>query len=441
MELFGESREKILQEYKQEDLLFGDILNSTCSADGSFTNVIFDESDFTEWLEPSLPIPIIESNWGRKVLDGFIDPTIKVKSNRGRKPKIKVKKTRKIQGDGSVMNSCIQFIVMGTNPTTGGVKKYKIKVFRNGKFQIPGVLTEDMSDVTEPLEVLRQNLKFYFLDPVELVSIYSNMRNYKFRLLDGKIDIRAFYQLLVDRFTSLKNISLDDLTRFMLMPIFNSGQFHPHDNESWNELIEVYNINGLPPTNSFKLDVDELVSSLMYSSSPNRGTLVDPAKLIGWINDYCPSRIYHKFLEYMIALTNTYTNLSNRTITKLLECLLAKTLSALKTLIVNNSDNQLAGFRLDTEKYSGLLLYVKTPTTANPHKRTTVKIFNSGKINIDGANNIREADDIRWWINHMLTIHPHLIYATDYVHDGTDDEFSESDEEIISQPNISALMQ
>lgn len=440
MELFGKSREELLRIYKQEELLFDEIRNSTCSVDGLFSGVEFDEFDFTEYLEPIPQIPIIESNWGQKILENWVDPTIKPKSNRGRKPKIKVKKTRKMQGDGSVMNSCIQFVVIGVNPTTEGIKKYMIKVFRNGRFQIPGVLREDMSDVIEPLEISRQYLFKHFVDPVLLVHFYSNMRNYKFRLLDGKIDLRAFYQLCVDRFTKLKNISLDDLSKFLILPIFSVGQFHPHDQESWNELIEVYNTEPLPTSSAFKLDIDELISSLVYSASANRGTLVDINKLTGWLTDYCPSRIYHKFLENMIALRNSYVNLSNRTITKILECMLTKTIVALRTLIINNSDNQLAGFQLNTEKYSGLLLYIKTPTPTNPHKRTTVKIFNSGKINIDGANNIQEADDIRWWLNHILTENPHLRYANDYVHDGTDDEFSESDDEVIQQPNISALL-
>jgi len=440
MELFGESREKLLSIYKQEELLFNDIVNSTCGVDGLFSGVEFDEFDFTEYLDPTAEIPIIESNWGRKVLENWIDPTIKPKSNRGRKPKIKVKKTRKIQGDGSVMNSCIQFVVVGFNPTNNCIKKYMIKVFRNGRFQIPGVLKEDMSDVKEPLETLRQYLAKHFIDPVLLVNIYSNMRNYKFRLLDGKIDRRAFYQLCVDRFTKLKNISLEDLYKFLILPIFRTGQYHPHDQESWNELIEVYNTEPLPHFSSFKLDTDELISSLIYSTSANRGTLVDINKLNTWLEDYCPSRIYQKFLENMIALRNSYINLSNITINKIMECMLTKTIVAPRTLIINNSDNQLAGFQLNTEKYSGLLLYIKTPTATNPNKRTTVKIFNSGKINIDGANNIQEADDIRWWMNHILNENPQLIYANDYVHDGTDDEFSESEEEVIHQPNINALI-
>jgi hypothetical protein len=440
MELFGASRDQLLTEYKREQLLFDDILNSTCSVDGLFSGVEFAEFDFTEYLQPSPSIPIIESNWGHNILDGWLDPTIKPKSNRGRKPKNKVKKTRKIQGEGSVMNSCIQFVVMGVNPTTGGVKKYMTKVFRNGRFQIPGVLKEDMSDVIEPLETLRKDLSFYFIDNVRLVNIYSNMRNYKFRLLEGKIDLRAFYQLCVDRFTKLKNISLDDLNKFLLMPIFNRGQFHPHDSESWNEMIEVYNSEQIPSVEYFKLEVDEFISSLIYSSNTNRGTLVSIDKLRAWITDYDPSRTYHRFLENMIALCNSYTRISSKTVTKILECMLIKTIVALRTLIIGNSDNQLSGFQLNTEKYSGLLLYIKTPTATNSQKRTTVKIFNSGKINIDGANNIHEADDIRWWINHILVENPHLRYANDYVHDGTDDEFSESEEEVIQQPNISALL-
>jgi hypothetical protein len=440
MELFGESHDRLLLEYKAEECLFDEIQNSTSCVDGNFSGVEFMESDFTEILEATSNIPIIDSNYGHKRLDGFVDPTIRPKSNRGRKPKIKVKKTRKVQGDGSTMNSCIQFTIFGMNPNTDAIKKYLIKVFRNGRFQIPGVLSETMDDVIGPLEIMRSYLAMQFIDPVNLLNISSTMRNYKFKLLDGKIDIRALYQYCIDHFTILKNISLDDLTRLMLLPIFNTGLYHPHDFESWNEVIESNNMDYVSSLSEFKLDVNEIISNLIYSNTLNKGTLVDINKLANWLNLYDPCRIYQTFVERMIALCNSYVQLTPKTTLKLLECMMAKTLVALRTLISTNNDNQVAGFKLDTEKYAGLLIYVKTPLPNDPDKRTTVKIFPSGKINIDGANNRSDALDIYWWLNHILVNNKQFIYANDYIHDGSDDEFSESDEEVIAQPNINALI-
>ena len=42
------------------------------------------------------------------------------------------------------------------------------------------------------------------------------------------------------------------------------------------------------------------------------------------------------------------------------------------------------------ERYTGIILKFKTPIPDNDNKLTTVKIFSSGKINIDGGNSIEE---------------------------------------------------
>lgn len=39
------------------------------------------------------------------------------------------------------------------------------------------------------------------------------------------------------------------------------------------------------------------------------------------------------------------------------------------------------------ERYTGIILKFKTPIEDNPNRLTTVKIFSSGKLNIDGSNN------------------------------------------------------
>lgn len=40
---------------------------------------------------------------------------------------------------------------------------------------------------------------------------------------------------------------------------------------------------------------------------------------------------------------------------------------------------------LNNERYQGLKLKFPTPSEKNPDKKTTIKIYRSGKINIDGA--------------------------------------------------------
>ncbi len=114
-----------------------------------------------------------------KIRERYIYPcTIpKKKSNRGRKKQIKKEKKRKTQGSGKCFNSGSQLIIKGTNPDFPN-KYYKIKVYRNGSYTIPGGLAEDLSDVMDPLLTVAE----FFSTPekkVEIEKTYIIMQNYK----------------------------------------------------------------------------------------------------------------------------------------------------------------------------------------------------------------------------------------------------------------------
>lgn len=47
------------------------------------------------------------------------------------------------------------------------------------------------------------------------------------------------------------------------------------------------------------------------------------------------------------------------------------------------------------ERYTGIILKFKTPIEDNPNRLTTVKIFSSGKLNIDGSNNTEKCKIIQ----------------------------------------------
>jgi len=54
------------------------------------------------------------------------------------------------------------------------------------------------------------------------------------------------------------------------------------------------------------------------------------------------------------------------------------------------------------ERYTGIILKFKTPIEDNKNKLTTVKIFSSGKINIDGSNNLDESNNIKKIICNLI---------------------------------------
>jgi hypothetical protein len=56
---------------------------------------------------------------------------------------------------------------------------------------------------------------------------------------------------------------------------------------------------------------------------------------------------------------------------------------------------ELCMIKCNFERYTGIILKFKTPIEDNLNKLTTVKIFSSGKINIDGSNNKLESNNIK----------------------------------------------
>jgi hypothetical protein len=61
------------------------------------------------------------------------------------------------------------------------------------------------------------------------------------------------------------------------------------------------------------------------------------------------------------------------------------------------------------ERYTGIILKFKTPIEDNVNKLTTVKIFSSGKINIDGSNSLIESNKIKNIIESLIEKNKEII--------------------------------
>jgi hypothetical protein len=61
------------------------------------------------------------------------------------------------------------------------------------------------------------------------------------------------------------------------------------------------------------------------------------------------------------------------------------------------------------EKYTGIIVKFKTPIEDKPNKLTTVKIFSSGKINIDGGNTYEESYIIKKIISSLIYYNKNTI--------------------------------
>jgi hypothetical protein len=69
------------------------------------------------------------------------------------------------------------------------------------------------------------------------------------------------------------------------------------------------------------------------------------------------------------------------------------------------SVNNITEIKYNIERYPGLIIKFATPIPRNPRKQTTIKMFQSGKVNIDGAI----SEECAWyyynWINDFYATH------------------------------------
>jgi hypothetical protein len=187
------SKIQLYEKYQNiKNNIFTPLVSSTLTIKGSFSNIMFNEEELINTLDIPDGGDILKicCNYGEIMNKNpsYKYPEAKKKvSNRGRKPKIKIKSKRKLQGSGKYFSSQITFEIY--NSDNG--KIYKIKLFRNGRFQIPGGNIPYMSDVIKPLITLKIYLRKQFLDDdIKVVYLISVMRNYICKLLDNNLLIK-----------------------------------------------------------------------------------------------------------------------------------------------------------------------------------------------------------------------------------------------------------
>jgi hypothetical protein len=106
-------------------------------------------------------------------------------TTRGRKAKAKKESKRKKQGTGTYFSSMIQIDIFNEINN----KLSKIKLFRNGGFQVPGCKYPDMRDLIKPLTTIRNYWNSVNETKSEVSYMLSNMRNYKCHLVDDTLTI------------------------------------------------------------------------------------------------------------------------------------------------------------------------------------------------------------------------------------------------------------
>lgn len=158
---------------------------------GNFANVQMFEGDWVKALTPDKNILALCSNFGTKVYPHYTLPPKKPKT----KSKMK-KPPRKKQGDGTEFSSQLTF-VMNIHPDlyekqvpiTADI--FKIKVFRNGKIQFPGIKNKSLADnIISCVRYIETTCNATFnTDETDLsklifaTNINVFMKNYKFNII------------------------------------------------------------------------------------------------------------------------------------------------------------------------------------------------------------------------------------------------------------------
>lgn len=194
--------------------LFAPLKPSTLTAQGFMTNISFKESTIFKLLdEPRGHIMKIGCNFGEKFNPKYKNPAPKKTSGRGRKPKKKNKSRRKTQGTGKYFASQITFEI--EHPDTKHI--YKIKLFRNGVFQVPGVREPSMIDLVKPIKILQEYLISNFQEQVEVENFMAVMRNYKSHLVNQHFHVnmeRLEEIILMEKFDPQYDQFLDIMMPF-----------------------------------------------------------------------------------------------------------------------------------------------------------------------------------------------------------------------------------
>ncbi|MCK4967696.1 MAG: hypothetical protein KAS12_01460 [Candidatus Aenigmarchaeota archaeon] len=213
----------------------------TTTVNGKFSGIHFQESELitqiaAQGLHNNDYVLKAECNFGKILAPSYEEPVKKKKSNRGRKKKIIIKKPRRIQGNGTCFNSQITFLV----ETLAG-RRFNIKVFRPGEFEIHGIPQGIIEEGHEAIETLSTYLQKLFGEGVVVEAFNIIMTNVKFLILPSTIKtseetIEELYPVLQNHHINKYIIKLKLL--YDILSILKAAQ-----NENENELFGISRIS------------------------------------------------------------------------------------------------------------------------------------------------------------------------------------------------------
>ncbi len=342
--------------------------------DGVITNVKFNKISAIESLELTNRVVEIGCNYGYKILEEYKSwPCYKDRMTKKQR-RVEQRPGRK-QGLGTHFNSQITFTIVSDKDP---INSYQVKLFTNGRVQIPGIgklsksndeLLEDIlsvmcSYISNYPDTLLLNKK----NPVDVDYLTPILQNYKSRTL------------MTDDCMQETRIIIENGKRFQIIPNIDLSVLE-------KAILEFKTENRTPfPIDSISFNPERYSGMLIKFSTPQCVSgkfaidkFIEIVKLI-----------YHKRAVKSRPLrpTSHYAEISPENCSCNGECI-DGCLSARKmTRIVRQMQ---------------MYWYTNSKSTKRfRRKLTTVKLFRSGRINLDHVNNHDQATKIRAFIVSMI---------------------------------------
>lgn len=115
-----------------------------------------------------------------------------------------------------------------------------------------------------------------------------------------------------------------------------------------------------------------------------------------------------------------------------------KILKQMKEQVPNNMNKKDIIFDVNyqDERYAALMLKFSTPLPQKKEKTITIKMFKSGKINIDGAIREEIAEYYYNWINNFFIKHSNVMFIPRKIDDPESDSESDSELELKTESDL-----
>jgi len=359
---------------KNELIESSDIVLSTMTLDGLITNVKFDKVTAIDSLELTNCIVEIGCNYGYKILEEYKTWTCYKDRMTKKQRRVEQHFGRK-QGLGTHFNSQITFTIVSEKDT---VNSYQVKLFTNGRVQIPGIGKLSKSN-DELLEDILSVICSYILSYPDVLLLNKNndvdvdylmpiLQNYKSKTLLAN-DCMQETRIVIDngkRFQLIPNIDLAALERSIIAFKSVNRTPYPIDSISFNpERYSGMLVKFSTPqciTNNYKLDKFMEMVKLVYHKRASKSRQSKPTS---HFTEFSPDRC-------SCDGTCDEDCLSNRKMMRIVRQIQAY-------WYINSKSSK--RFR---------------------PKLTTVKLFRSGRINLDHVNNHVQAINIRNFIVKMI---------------------------------------